>query len=135
NATPNEGTVEQLSNHRLLNVLGPDSAWFYVPTRNEELKLGYDASLQEHKALAIQYKRFMPYAKKGGGRIEINGRQHRTLLRNFPRARSPYVFYAFCIQPSIAGLALLYRMGLGASITSDLYFIDIHSVPLFRGLS
>lgn len=54
---PSESTIEQLSNHQILNNVDPLRSWMFVPTRNEEDLLGYDASLQGYKALVIQYKR------------------------------------------------------------------------------
>ena len=57
NRTPDESTVEQLSNHQILMTLGPHSTWMYVPSRTDEEHLGYDAALQDRKFFLIQYKK------------------------------------------------------------------------------
>ncbi|MGH9460506.1 MAG: hypothetical protein ACRD1X_04780, partial [Vicinamibacteria bacterium] len=68
---PSEATIEQLSNHHILNLLSPYGAWFFAPTRREERDLAYDASLQGYKALILQYKRLRP---RGAG-VSIHRRQ------------------------------------------------------------
>lgn len=125
---PSEGTIEQLSNHFLLNQIGPESAWFYIPTKNEERKLGYDASLQANKLLVIQYKRLRPN-KSGGGSIKINLRQHRTLIRKFPPQPNPYVFYAFSIFRDYAALSLPFSLNQGHRFGCSMIFVDAHSIP------
>lgn len=125
--TPSEGTIEQLSNHFLLNMIGPDSSWFYVPTKNDEKLLGYDASIQANKVLVIQYKRLNPY-KFGGGSIRISQSQHKTLKRNFPRKPLPYVFYAFSLYPNYRELNLPFSRSQGAMFGSSMVFIDAHSI-------
>jgi hypothetical protein len=125
---PSEATVEQVANHQLLNLIGPHSSWFYVPTRNEENALGYDASLQGKKALVIQYKRFQPVRHGPGGSIRITSAQHATLMRNFPMASQPYVFYGFCSEQTYGDFAANFTGGAGWTLGSKLLFLDAHSI-------
>jgi hypothetical protein len=95
---PSESTIEQMTNYCLLRELGIPSAWIYVPTRNDELTLGFDASIQNTKLIIIQYKRLKQSGKSH--RINLNVSQHLTLLKKFPVNSKfplikPYVFYAF----------------------------------------
>ena len=129
--SPSESTIEQLSNHHLLNLFDPCSSWFFVPTKREEKLLGYDASLQEYKALIIQYKAFHPNTKKTGGSININTAQHKQLLANFPNCGIPYAFYAFSVIPDYKMLSSYYSSKSGCCNFSDnMVFIDIHDIPV-----
>lgn len=128
---PSESTIEQLSNHHLLNELGPCDSWFFIPTKVEEKKLGYDASLQGYKALIIQYKAFTPNVSSGAGRISINQTQHKTLLKNFPKKSKPYAFYGFSTAPSYKHIANYYSTGTGCcSFGNTMIYIDIHDIPI-----
>src|SRR5687768_6774696 len=89
--SPSESTVEQQGNHLLLLLLAPSPAWFFVPTKREEAKLGYDASLQGMKACLLQYKRARPL-KRGGVSVKINPAQLSTLTSRCRRGGFPYVF-------------------------------------------
>jgi hypothetical protein len=125
---PSESTVEQLANHHLLNLISPYGTYFFVPTRREERRLAYDASLQGRKALVIQYKRLhltwreVPF-------IKIARRQLSDLVTNFPKGRSPYVFYAFSVVPSYGGLDALFNAGYGRGFGRHVYFVDAHAIP------
>jgi len=126
---PSESTIEQLSNHHLLNIFGACSSWFFIPTRHEENKLGYDASLQEHKALIIQYKAFHPNIK-GGGIININIAQHNQLKSNFPSRATPYAFYAFSLITDYKTLSSYYASNSGCcKFSDDMVFVDIYDIP------
>lgn len=118
----------ELSNHQLLMVLGPYSTWFFVPTRREERRLAYDASLQGQKALVLQYKRFRPGRKFGKGSISINPKQHEALTKNFPRMGVPYVFYAVCIEPTYKHLNSYFQRDRGFALGRRILFIDAHTI-------
>ncbi len=95
---PSESTIEVTTNHCLLTEINKPPAWIYVPTRNDELNLGYDASMQNTKLLIIQYKRLK--CPRKSYRINIDRQQHITLTKKFPSGTKlsyikPYVFYAF----------------------------------------
>lgn len=122
---PSEATIEQIANHQILNAIGPYSAWFYVPTRREEQRLAYDASLQGHKALVIQYKRF-----SATGRVGLSKKQHQTLLANFPRGASPYVFYGVSTHPTYRTLQQQFSAGAGFFFGLGAVFVDAHDIPI-----
>ena len=126
NSVPSESTIEQLSNHWLMNLLGPCRSWFYVPTKNEEKFLGYDASLQEYKALAIQYKRLKPTLNVGS--ITIKMAQHHVLLSNFPQKSVPYVFYAFSKYQEYSEIQNIYTKGRGIKFCREMVFFDVHAI-------
>lgn len=127
-SVPSESTVEQLSNHWIMNLIGPCHAWFYVPTKSEEKFLGYDASLQRYKALAIQYKRLKP--GKNVGSITINQNQHNVLVSNFPKRSKPYVFYAFSKYKEYSKIQDIYTKGKGIKFCQEMVFFDVHSVSI-----
>lgn len=126
NSVPSESTIEQLSNHWLMNLLGPCHSWFYIPTKSEEKLLGYDASLQNYKALAIQYKRLKP--NKNIGFITINKDQHSVLINNFPAQGKPYVFYAFSMCEKYTDIRTMFFNGRGIKFCRTMVFFDIHSI-------
>jgi hypothetical protein len=125
---PSESTVEQIANHQILCHVSPFGAWFYVPTRREEKRLAYDASLQGHKALVIQYKRFHP--SKNGGRVNLSIKQHRKLMSNFPKAATPYVFYGFALHANYGEIDTQFADGFGILFGLWTWFVDAHSVPV-----
>lgn len=104
---PSEKTVEINCNRFILNGLGSD-AWVYGPTLREELKLGYDASVQNlKKYVLIQYKRLSKVNKqKGTTNIGIDTKQLQTLNRNFiANPQSPeFVFYCFSTEKEYSKL-------------------------------
>jgi hypothetical protein len=124
---PSESTVEQIANHQILCLISPYGAWFYVPTKREEKHLGYDASLQGHKVLVIQYKRFVP--SKNGGHIKLSARQHKTLTDNFPAGSKPYVFYAFALHETYDQVKTEFSDGYGFLFGLRTIFVDAHSIP------
>lgn len=125
NTIPSESTIEQLSNHHILNLISPYGAWFFVPTKPEERDLGFDASLQGYKALIIQYKRLEPSAKS----VAINHRQLRDLQQNFPPASNGYVFYGFSLLSRYDDLAALFSAGSGVTFGAVMLFVDVHALP------
>jgi hypothetical protein len=125
---PSEATVEQIANHQILCLIASFGAWFYVPTRPEEQRLGYDASLQGHKALIIQYKRFRP-AKRGAS-VGLSVSQHTTLTTNFPKKSTPYVFYAFALHPGYDEIRRQFDGGFGFLFGLSTLYIDAHSIPV-----
>jgi len=126
---PSESTVEQLSNHQLLMILGAYSAWFYVPTRREEPRLGYDASLQDHKLLVVQYKAFHPWQIPETGSFKLEQKQHNKLMQIYPRRNKPYVFYAVCIVRNYRDLGAYFLNGCGNVFGQRVLFIDAHAIP------
>jgi hypothetical protein len=125
---PSEATIEQIANHQLLNIIGPYSTWFFVPTRHQERHLGYDASLSGQKALVIQYKRLSLRRAPGTGSIKLSPRQHSTLLANFPPGPSPYVFYGFSLVRSYADLGARFSRGAGWLMGLETIFVDVHTI-------
>lgn len=111
-------------------ILGPYSAWFFVPTRWEERRLAYDASWQGQKALVLQYKRFRPGKKSGKGSIALNPKQHDALTKNFPKMGVPYVFYGVCIEPTYERLGSYFQTNRGFVLGRRILFIDAHTIPL-----
>lgn len=92
--TPSERTIENLSNHALLEILNfgrltPPFAWMYVPSQTDEHLLGYDAALQGYKRLFIQYK-----SRNNSGSFTFDFRQIWLLCWLHPRHTYPYVFLA-----------------------------------------
>jgi hypothetical protein len=124
---PSEGTIEQIANHQILSLLSPYGTWFYVPTKPEEKNLGYDASLQNHKALVIQYKRLHPNLR--GARVNLSAGQHSTLRSLFPPAPKPYVFYGFALHETYDDIAAEFSSGFGFFFGMRTIFIDAHSIP------
>ncbi len=129
---PSEGTVEQLSNHQILNHVDSSRSWMFVPTRNEEDLLGYDASLQGYKALVIQYKRYIPHKNNKTGRIKLDKPQYDCLIKNFPPSNKPYVFYGFSNTPNYGYLMSNYAVSYGKSFARSMHFIDVHSLQSFQ---
>ena len=128
---PSESTIEQMSNHHILMELGPFESWFFVPDKREEKGLGYDASLQGYKALVIQYKKLIPSSTSWpGGSIKIKTAQHKTLLTNFPKAKThiPYAFYGFALHHSYADIMSHMSLGGGRHIGMFFVYVDIHDV-------
>lgn len=128
--SPSESTVEQLSNHLILLLLWPHPAWFFVPTRREELGLGYDASLQGMKACAIQYKRIRPLKRPVGVAATINQTQLKTLRAKFPAAAVPYVFFAVAEYWDYAALGHALRTGHPLTPATSIVFLDAHQIPV-----
>ena len=126
-SVPSESTVEQIANHQILCLISPYGAWFYVPTKREEKRLAYDASLQGHKALVIQYKRFVP--SKNGGYVKLSAKQHSTFKSNFPATAKPYVFYAFSLHATYSQIQNEFSAGLGFFFGLRTVFVDAHSIP------
>lgn len=126
---PSEPTIEQLSNHLVLDQLDNPTAWIFVPTRNEERYRGYDATLQNAKSAVIQYKRVRAKAT-WWLTIGIDGRQHRTLMMNFAPRPTPYAFYAFSLYESYAELNSDFLVGRGALALDKTIFVDAHALPL-----
>lgn len=125
-SVPSESTIEQMANHWLMNLRNPCYSWIYVPTRSEENYLGYDASLQGYKALAIQYKRLKP--TRNIGSILINFKQHNSLVTNFPKLYKPCAFYAFSKYQNYSGIRDAYSRGRGMAFCREMVFFDIHSI-------
>jgi len=126
-AVPGESTIEQIANHQILCLLSPFGSWFYVPTKREEKHLGYDASLQGHKALVIQYKRLI--VSKAGGRVNVSASQHSRLMSVFPRSIRPYVFYAFALHTNYHLITAEFSSGAGYLFGLRTIFVDAHSIP------
>lgn len=126
-SVPSESTVEQIANHQILCLVSPYGAWFYVPTKREEKRLAYDASLQGHKALVIQYKRFNP--SKNGGHVKLSAKQHGQLKSNFPPAVMPYVFYGFALHANYDQITTEFANGFGFWFGVRTIFVDAHSIP------
>jgi hypothetical protein len=126
-SVPSESTVEQIANHQILCLVSPYGAWFYVPTKPEEKHLAYDASLQGHKVLVIQYKRFRP--TKRGGSVRLSSKQHTKLKANFPSGPKPYVFYGFALHADYDQISTEFSDGLGFLFGLRTIFVDAHSIP------
>ena len=126
-SVPSESTVEQIANHQILCLVSPYGAWFYVPTKREEKRLAYDASLQGHKALVIQYKRFIP--SNNSGRVNLSPKQHGQLKKNFPPAATPYVFYGFALHATYDQITTQFADGFGFLFGVWTVFVDVHSIP------
>jgi hypothetical protein len=139
---PSESTIEQLSNHELLQHIAIPSAWIFVPTRPEERTRGFDASSQNTKILIIQYKR-LHVARWGTPYILLNSMQHKTLVTNFPAMRSgnPYVFYGAATFPTYADLDSAAKARCtqctwcngccsGSCVFESCIFFSAHDVPV-----
>lgn len=127
---PSERFVEQMGNHFLMNLIGPDSAYFHIPTQPQEKLLGYDASLQGFKTLVIQYKRLVPNISPFSGRIPINTTQLLNLQSKFPKAIRPYAFICFCEHKEYSTITPLFSAGIGSKLSDRIIFLDIHSQTL-----
>ena len=127
---PSERFVEQMGNHFLMNLIGPDHAYFHIPTQAQEKTLGYDASLQGFKTLVIQYKRLAPNLPRYTGRIPIDTTQLANLQAKFPPADQPYAFIGFCEHQAYSTITPLFSAGAGNTLSSRIIFLDIHSPTL-----
>lgn len=123
---PSESTIEQLSNHQLLSLVSPYGTWFYVPTRREEKRLRFDASLQGLKALVIQYKRLKATSAPT---VLLNAAQLHDLQAKYRPRRVPYAFIAFSHIANYAQLSQLFESGHGFVFGLMVHFVDIHSIP------
>jgi hypothetical protein len=127
---PSERFVEQMGNHFLMNLIGPDHAYFHIPTQAQEKTLGYDASLQGFKTLVIQYKRLIPNLPSYTGRIPIDTTQLANLQAKFPPAHQPYAFIGYCEYQTYNTITPLFSAGTGTKLSDRIVFIDIHSPTL-----
>ena len=127
---PSERFVEQMGNHFLMNLIGPDHAYFHIPTQAQEKMLGYDASLQGFKTLVIQYKRLAPNLLAYTGRIPIDTTQLTNLQTKFPPANQPYAFIGFCEHQTYNTITPLFSAGDGRKLSKRIIFLDIHSPTL-----
>ena len=127
---PSERFVEQMGNHFLMNLIGPDHAYFHIPTQAQEKALGYDASLQGFKTLIVQYKRLVPNAPPYTGRIPIETTQLANLQAKFPPAHQPYAFIGFCEHQAYNTITPLFSAGAGSTLSNRIIFLDIHSPTL-----
>ncbi len=131
NTIPSELTVEVLTNHLLLSKINKPSAWIFVPTRREEKKIGYDASLQNIKVAVIQYKRLtVAVPDSGAYRIKINENQHTDLLKNFPKVNMEYVFYAFSLCQTYEKINDCFTSKTSWDFLKQCVFINAHDLPL-----
>ena len=130
NEVPSERFVEQMGNHFLMNLIGPEHAYFHIPTQAREKALGYDASLQGYKTLVIQYKRLIPNSALYTGRVPIDLSQLANLQSKFPRAHRPYAFIGFCEHQAYSTVTSLFLAGTGSKLGERILFLDIHSTAL-----
>ena len=127
---PSERFVEQMGNHLLMNLIGPEHTFFHIPTQPAEKTLGYDASLQGFKTLVLQYKRLVPNVPPYTGRIPIDPTQLATLQTKFPAAAQPYAFLGFCLHQEYSTITPLFAAGTGSTLAEKILFLDIHSPTL-----
>ena len=127
---PSERFVEQMGNHFLMNLIGPDHAYFHIPTQAQEKSLGYDASLEGFKTLVIQYKRLIPNGPPYVGRIPIETVQLANLQAKFPRAHQSYAFIGFCEHQAYSTITPLFSSGSGSKLGDRIIFLDIHPPTL-----
>ena len=127
---PSERFVEQMGNHFLMNLIGPEHAFFHIPTQVQEKALGYDASLQGYKTLVIQYKRLIPNSAPYTGRVPIDPTQLVNLQSKFPRAHRPYAFIGFCEHQAYSTVTSLFSADTGSKLGDRIIFLDIHSTAL-----
>ena len=127
---PSESTIEQLSNHVLLTLLAPQPAWMFVPTKNEEKDLGFDASLQGMKGCVVQYKRIRPLKRTGGVSARIDPAQLGVLHAAFPPLAHPYAFIAVGEFHSYKELASHVSRTGALAAGRHCCFIDIHRIPV-----
>ena len=113
-----------------MNLIGPDHAYFHIPTQAQEKKLGYDASFQGFKTIVIQYKRLAPNLPPYTGRIPIDTTQLANLQAKFPPAHQPYAFIGFCEHQTYSTITPLFSAGAGSKLSSRIIFLDIHSPTL-----
>lgn len=130
NEVPSERFVEQMGNHFLMNLIGPEYTYFHIPTQSQEKTLGYDASLQGFKTLVIQYKRLFPNTQPFSGRVPIDPTQLATLQAKFPPAKQPYAFLGFSLHQSYGTVSPLFSGGVGSSLSDNIIYLDIHSPGL-----
>ena len=130
NEVPSERFVEQMGNHFLMNLIGPEHAYFHIPTQAREKALGYDASLQGYKTLVIQYKRLIPNSALYTGRVPIDLSQLANLQSKFPRSHRPYAFIGFCEHQAYSTVTSLFSAGTGSKLGERILFLDIHSTAL-----
>jgi hypothetical protein len=124
---PSETTIEVLTNHFLLHHLKNPRAWIFCPTRKEEFRLGYDASMQNTKILIIQYKR-LSRVNKRSLTITLNRAQHRTLTNRFRPLKKPYVFYCFSKQKSYHALGRGFLVKTGPVFFDNCVFFNAHNI-------
>jgi len=127
---PSERFVEQMGNHFLMNLIGPNHAYFHIPTQAQEKALGYDASLQGFKTLVVQYKRLVPNSPPYTGRIPIDTTQLANLQAKFLPAHQPYAFIGFCEHQAYNTITPLFCAGDGSKLSNRIIFLDIHSTTL-----
>lgn len=127
NQIPSESTIEVMTNHYILHHLNKSHAWIFTPTRRQEKRLGYDASLQNAKVAVIQYKRIRRHAASVS--IDLRAAQHATLMRVFQPQGRPYVFYCFSTYRTYAALnADYYNVNAPLFFENSLFF-SAHLVP------
>lgn len=126
---PSEATVEQLTNHFILEQLGSKRAWLYSPTRNQEKQLGFDARSMNAKTLVVQYKRIIRVNSDKGVSFGINSTQHRVLKARFPKRPHPYVFFAFSTYPDYGTLDADFQTKGAPTFFGRSLFVDVWDVP------
>ncbi len=127
NEVPSERFVEQMGNHFLMNLIGPNHTYFHIPTQIQEKILGYDAMLDGFKTLIIQYKRLIPNVSPFSGRIPIDTNQLRNLQTRFPQSCKPYAFIGFCTHQRYRTITPLFNAGNGSVLIDEIIYLDIHS--------
>lgn len=125
---PSESTIECLSNHYILQLLGQPGAWMLTPTRREEKGFGYDAWLCNTKVVIVQYKRIHRVNSNGDVSIKINPSQHFKLQKNFPDLHQPYVFYAFSDYHDYQQINDDYLTLGSPHFFNHTLFFDVHSL-------
>ena len=125
-STPSERTIENLSNHAILEILNfgkgaPPYAWFCLPTQVEEGFLGYDADLAGSKRLYIQYKRM-----SGLGDFRFSLRQLWVMCAHLQRYAKPYVLLAGNVAADYAALSDFHNPPAGSrhKAFDHTFFVD-----------
>ncbi|SOD27652.1 hypothetical protein SAMN05518800_3216 [Variovorax sp. YR752] len=125
---PSEHSVENLSNHFILEALAQPKAWLYCPTPAEEKTRGYDAKLKNHKVILIQYKALKYLYANGDVKIAIDPIQL-GVLQAAAFGKCNTAFYGFCVLPSYNALDANFLAAPPQTFFSKCLFVDAMTIP------
>ncbi len=127
---PSEHTIENLSNHFLLKCLNNPKAWIFCPTPFEEKTIGYDASIQKHKIILIQYKRLEYIYATGDIKIKINPAQRVTFAAQAEGIPTDAAYYSCCVLPSYSTVSANFLAAPPQTYFNHCVFFKESDLPL-----